>query len=114
MVIKNAFEMPEFWKKVVPSKRSEDADQLLKTHAPPQATTGEVRTVEDEVDAGELLPRLNEDARDGTESDLVVRESEAVEVRALTPLLFVLECGADIFKLSPNLYIVDRSRSQAR
>ena len=99
MVIKNAFEKPEFWKKGVPSKRGEGADQLLKTHAPPQVTTGEVRTVEDEVDTGELLPCLDEDTREGTEDDLVVAGAEAVEISALAVSLLFLECRANILEL---------------
>ena len=113
MVIKNAFEMPEFWKKVVPSKRGEDADQLLKTHAPPQVTTGEVRTVEDEVDTGELLPRLDEDAGEGTEEDLVVGRAEAVGVGALAAVLLLLERSADVGELSLDLGVVLGERREA-
>lgn len=36
--------------------------------------------VEDKVDAGELLPCLDEDTRESTEEDTIIRGSEAVEV----------------------------------
>ena len=67
-------------------------------------------TVEDEVDAGELLPRLNEDTRHGTEEDLVVGELEAVEVRALAHLLLFLQGRRDILELKLDLGIIDRQR----
>jgi len=46
--------------------------------------------VEDEVDSGELLPRLNEDTTEGTESDLVLGKPEAVNVRTFTKGFFLL------------------------
>ena len=103
-LMRKGFLMPELWKKVVPSMNNDqeeysyDALQRLRL------------TVEDEVDAGELLPRLNEDTRHSTEEDLVVGELEAVEVRALAHLLLFLQGRRDILELKLDLGIIHRQR----
>ena len=64
--------------------------------------------VEDEVDPGELLPRLDEDPSEGAETDLVIAGPEAVEVRRLAQPLLVLEGNTDLFEFGPNLGMVGR------
>jgi len=64
--------------------------------------------VEDEVDTGELLPRLDEDPSEGTEKDLVIAGPEAIEVRRLVQLLLVPVGNTDLFEFGPNLGMVGR------
>ena len=54
--------------------------------------------VENEVDAGELLPRLNGDAGESAEKDLVVGTTEAVKVGRFAQLLLLLEGDTDLFE----------------
>ena len=99
IVIKKGFLIPEFWKKVVPSMN-------LNQYECRYTTTKELRlTVEDEVDTSELLPCLDEDTGQGTESNLVVAGLEAIEVRRLAELLLLLEVGADLVQLGLNLRV---------
>ena len=112
MVIKNAFEMPEFWKKVVPSERGKRVDQFPRSEE--RNETRVAHTVEDEVDAGKLLPSLDKDAGEGAEADLVVRRLEAIEIRALAHLFFFLESRTNVLELDKHLLVVDGKRSEAR
>ena len=87
--------MPALVKNAVPSAA---------IHQHPQRAENLVRlTVEDEVDTGELLPRLDEDTGEGTEGDLVVAGLEAVSVAGLAKLLLLLEVGADVVELDLDL-----------
>ena len=52
------------------------------------------------------MPRLDEDAGKGTEEDLVVREPEAVDIRALAELHLLLEGDANIVQLGLDLRII--------
>jgi len=52
--------------------------------------------VEDEIDTGELLPCLDEDASEGTKKDFVVRSAETVEVRRLAQIPLALEGNPDL------------------
>ena len=71
-------------------------------------------TVEDEVDTGKLLPCLVENSGKRAEHDLVVSGPEAVQVRALAQVLFLLERGADVLKFDLDLGVVNGERSEAR
>jgi len=64
--------------------------------------------VEDEVDTGKLLPRLDEDTSKGTEKDLVVAGAEAVEVRRLSDILLVLEGNTDLVEFGLELWMIGR------
>ena len=64
--------------------------------------------VEDEVDTGQLLPSLNKDTGEGTETDFVVGVTEAVEVRRLAVLLFDLVGSTDLIEFGPELGVVGR------
>ena len=64
------------------------------------------------VDTGELLPRLNEDPSEGTETNLVVGGAEAVEVRRLAQLLLFLEGGADFVELGLKFRMVWRKGNE--
>ena len=64
-----------------------------------------LRTVENEVNTGELLPCLDEDTSEGTEQDLVVGGSEAVEVRALAEVLFFLQSSLNVAQLELNFRV---------
>ena len=64
--------------------------------------------VGDEVDAGELLPGLDEDTREGAEKEFVVGCAEAVSVRRLAQFLLVLEGNADLAKFCLELGMVGR------
>ena len=99
-LMRKGFLIPELWKKVVPSMNN---DQEVYSY---DALQRPRLTVEDEVDTGELLPRLDEDAGEGTEEDLVVREPEAVDIRALAELLLFDQGSADVVQLSLDLGIV--------
>ena len=68
--------------------------------------------VEDEVDTGELLPCLDEDAGEGTKKDLIVRGAETVEVRRLAQLLLVLEGSTDLIEFVPDLGMLGREGDQ--
>ena len=60
------------------------------------------------------MPRLDEDAGKGTEEDLVVREPEAVDIRALAELLLFDQGSADVVQLSLDLGVVSRERRKTR
>lgn len=104
-VMRNGLLMPERRKKVVPSERT--VRRAIHSHI------WKNLTVEDEVDTSELLPGLNEDARQGSQGDLVMCGLEAVEVRALSQLLFLSQCCAYVFQLDLQLGIFNRQRLQA-
>ena len=70
--------------------------------------------VEDEVDSGQLLPRLNEDAGEGAKADFVVRGTEAVEVRRFVQLLLVVESNADLIEFGQKFGMVWGKGDQAR
>ena len=108
MEMRNAFWMPEFWKKFVPSRSHHREDVLIV-----RSRGLRKLTIEDEVDTGQLLPRLNEDTRESAEGDLVVAGAEAVHIGALANLLFLLEGGAYILELKLNFRIIDRERREA-
>ena len=55
--------------------------------------------VEDKVDAGELLPCLQEDTGKAAKENLVGAVLEAVDVRALAEFLFYAQVGLDVFEL---------------
>lgn len=69
--------------------------------------------IEDEVDTGELLPALEEDAGKSTEGNLVVRRAEAVEVGALADLLLRPQLGADLVELKDNDRVISRKGREA-
>jgi hypothetical protein len=69
--------------------------------------------VEDEVDAGELLPCLEEDTSKSAESDTIVRGTEAIKVGALAKLLLVPQVNANLFKFGDDLRVVSGERSEA-
>ena len=64
--------------------------------------------VEDEVDTGELLPRLDEDTSEGTEKDLVFTGAETVAVGGLAHLLFLLVGNTDLVEFGLELGMVWR------
>lgn len=68
--------------------------------------------VEDEVDTSELLPCLDEDTGEGTESDLIVAGPEAIEVRRLAVTLLLLEVGTNVLQLEFNLGVVGSKRGE--
>ena len=69
--------------------------------------------IEDEVDTGQLLPRLNEDTSECTEEDLVVAGAEAVEIRGLAQLLLLFERNADFVQFGLELRVVRRKGNKS-
>ncbi len=69
--------------------------------------------VEDEVDTGELLPRLQENTSKAAKENLVRAVLEAVEVRALAEFLFHSQVGLDVFELSLELGVGFGGREEA-
>jgi len=70
--------------------------------------------VDDEVDTGELLPGLDEDAGESTKEDFVVGGTEAVEVRRLAQLLLLLVGNTDLVELGLELRMVGREGYETR
>ena len=69
--------------------------------------------VENEVDAGELLPGLNKDTSEGTEKNFVVGGTEAVCVRRLAQLLLVLVGNADLVEFGLEFGVIGREGNEA-
>lgn len=103
--VKKGSEIPELAKNAVPSVCCVRNDRI--------GCNEERLTVEDEVDTSELLPRLNEDTREGTEGNLVVAGAEAVGIRALAEPALLLEIDTDILQLELEFRVVGREGSQA-
>ena len=57
---------------------------------------------------------LDEDTREGTKSDLVVREFEAVQVGTLAEFLFFSESCTNVFKFNHDLRVVLWQRGESR
>ena len=71
--------------------------RVLEEHGP---------VIEDEVDACELLPGLDEDTGESTEEDLVVAGAETVEIRRLAQLLLLLVGNADLIEFGLEFRMV--------
>ena len=69
--------------------------------------------VEDEVDTGQLLPRLKEDARHGTRKVLALAKLEAVGVRASSVGEFNLQVGLNVGQFGTDQRVIEVRRVEA-
>ena len=70
--------------------------------------------VEDEVDTGQLLPGLDEDTGEGTETDFVVTRAETVGVRRLANFHLLLGGKTDLVKFGLELGMVGWEGNETR
>ncbi len=71
-------------------------------------------TVEEEVNAGELLQCEYDDARERAQAGLVLVQSETILVCALAHLALDLQCDADILELRLHRGMIHGQRREAR
>jgi hypothetical protein len=70
--------------------------------------------VENEVNAGKLLPRLEEDAGESAEENAVAAIAEAIGVGGLTDLFFVLKVEANLVEISLDARVSDVGAGETR